>query len=87
LLTIDFKATYQINYMIYDNIFRRGRALQNKRGQTLAEYALVLALISVVAIGVLMSMGGQVKGTITGVNEQLSISANGGPIAAAPPRP
>ncbi|HEV3272228.1 MAG TPA: hypothetical protein VGZ93_08620 [Candidatus Methylacidiphilales bacterium] len=32
------------------------------RGQTLVEYALILAIISVVAIGVMISMGQQVKG-------------------------
>ena len=40
------------------------------RGQTLVEYALILAIISVVAIGVLISLGGQVKAiysTITSV--------------------
>jgi Flp pilus assembly pilin Flp len=40
------------------------------RGQTLVEYALILAIISVVAIGVMISMGQQVKGvysTITSV--------------------
>jgi Flp pilus assembly pilin Flp len=40
------------------------------RGQTLVEYALILAIISVVAIGVMISMGQQIKGvysTITSV--------------------
>jgi Flp pilus assembly pilin Flp len=32
------------------------------RGQTLVEYALILAIISVVAIGVMIRMGQQVKG-------------------------
>jgi Flp pilus assembly pilin Flp len=43
---------------------------RHRRGQTLVEYALILAIISVVAIGVLMSLGQQVKGvysTITSV--------------------
>jgi Flp pilus assembly pilin Flp len=42
----------------------------HSRGQTLVEYALILAIISVVAIGVMISMGQQVKGvysTITSV--------------------
>ena len=42
----------------------------HRRGQTLVEYALILAIISVVAIGVMISMGQQVKGvysTITSV--------------------
>jgi Flp pilus assembly pilin Flp len=42
----------------------------NRKGQTLVEYALILAIISVVAIGVMISLGQQVKGvysTITSV--------------------
>jgi Flp pilus assembly pilin Flp len=42
----------------------------HRRGQTLVEYALILAIISVVAIGVMISLGQQVKGvysTITSV--------------------
>jgi Flp pilus assembly pilin Flp len=41
-----------------------------RRGQTLVEYALILAIISVVAIGVMINLGQQVKGvysTITSV--------------------
>jgi Flp pilus assembly pilin Flp len=52
-------------------------------GQTLAEYALILAFISVVAIGTLMSMGGQVTTVYTGVNHQLNTAQNGGATAPA----
>lgn len=48
---------------------RSGRRI-SRRGQTLVEYALILAIISVVAIGVITSLGQQVKGvysTITSV--------------------
>jgi Flp pilus assembly pilin Flp len=38
---------------------------KGKRGQTLVEYALILAFISVVAIAVLISLGTQVKGTFS----------------------
>jgi len=44
--------------------------LTPRRGQTLVEYALILAIISVVAIGVMISLGKQVSGvysTITSV--------------------
>jgi Flp pilus assembly pilin Flp len=57
----------------------------NKRGQTLVEYALILAIISVVAISSLMAMGGQVKSVFTTVNRQMAVANNGGPAAAAPP--
>jgi Flp pilus assembly pilin Flp len=41
---------------------RRRRGLHVCAGQTLVEYALVLAFVSVVAIGVLMFLGVQVSG-------------------------
>jgi Flp pilus assembly pilin Flp len=46
------------------------RRRTSRRGQTLVEYALILAIISVVAIGVMISLGKQVTGvysTITSV--------------------
>ena len=48
------------------------------RGQTLAEYALILAFISVVAIGTLMTMGGQVTTVYSTTNAQLHSAENGG---------
>jgi Flp pilus assembly pilin Flp len=33
-----------------------------KRGQTLVEYALILAVISIVAIGILLNIGQQIRG-------------------------
>jgi len=50
----------------------------SSRGQTLVEYALILAFIAVVAIAVLASLGGTVKKTFAGVNTQLSTAQNGG---------
>ncbi len=47
-------------------------------GQTLAEYALILAFISVVAIASLLSMGGQVSTVYTDINRQLNTAGNGG---------
>jgi pilus assembly protein Flp/PilA len=47
-----------------------------RRGQTLVEYALILAIISVVAIGVLITMGGQVKGIYSNIDSSL-VSAQG----------
>jgi Flp pilus assembly pilin Flp len=54
----------------------------SKRGQTLAEYALIIAFISVVAIATLMSMGGQVTTVFTGVNRQLQSSTVGGTVSS-----
>jgi Flp pilus assembly pilin Flp len=45
---------------------------QNKRGQTLVEYALILAFISIVAIGVLVALGFQVTGIFTAVTSQMA---------------
>lgn len=55
-----------------------GKVLRGKKGQTLVEYALVLAFISVVAIGTLISMGTQVKGTFSTINSQLASAKTGG---------
>jgi Flp pilus assembly pilin Flp len=48
------------------------RRLKSKKGQTLVEYALILAFISVVAISVLIALGNQVKGVFTNITSQLS---------------
>jgi Flp pilus assembly pilin Flp len=56
--------------------------LRSTNGQTLAEYALILAFISVVAIGTLMAMGGKVTTTYTTVSQQLNVASSGGPSAA-----
>lgn len=52
--------------------------LRSTSGQTLAEYALIIAIISVVAIGALLSMGGQVSNVYTTVNRQLQAASVGG---------
>ena len=48
------------------------RKLKSKKGQTLVEYALILAFISVVAISVLISLGGQIRSVFTTISSQLS---------------
>ena len=53
------------------------------RGQTLVEYALILAFISVVAITSLLMMGGQVSSVYTTVSLQLSSASVGGTQARA----
>jgi Flp pilus assembly pilin Flp len=45
--------------------------LRNRKGQTLVEYALILAFISVVAISVLLSLGDTVKGTYSKITSAL----------------
>ena len=56
----------------------------NRRGQTLVEYALILAIISVVAISVMIALSGQVKTAFTTVDRQIAVAGNGGPVAAPP---
>jgi pilus assembly protein Flp/PilA len=48
------------------------RRLKNRKGQTLVEYALILAFISVVAISVLISLGQAIRGTYTKISSALS---------------
>ncbi len=48
--------------------------IQNKKktkGQSLVEYGLILALVSVVAITVLQTMGSEIKSTVNQVTSQL----------------
>jgi len=45
---------------------------KNKKGQTLVEYALILAFISVVAISVLIRLGAEVKTIFTTITSQLA---------------
>ena len=44
------------------------------RGQTLVEYALILALISVVAIAVLIALGNNIKNVFTTISSQIAIA-------------
>jgi Flp pilus assembly pilin Flp len=48
------------------------RRVKSKKGQTLVEYALILAFISVVAISVLITLGSQIKAVFTTISSQLN---------------
>ncbi len=48
------------------------RRLKNKKGQTLVEYALILALISTVAIAVLITLGSNLKGVYSKIDSVMS---------------
>jgi Flp pilus assembly pilin Flp len=52
------------------------RRMKSKKGQTLVEYALILAFISVVAISVLLALGHQVTGVFSTITSQLSTAAS-----------
>jgi pilus assembly protein Flp/PilA len=47
------------------------RGIRKQSGQSLVEYALILALIAVVAILVLQGLGGKVNNTLSSVNANL----------------
>jgi Flp pilus assembly pilin Flp len=52
------------------------RQKRTKKGQTLVEYALILAFISLVAISVLIRLGTQVRIIFTTINSQLAIAGS-----------
>ncbi len=49
---------------------------RSRRGQTLVEYALILAFISVVAISVLIRLGDQIKTVFTTITSQLAVASS-----------
>jgi Flp pilus assembly pilin Flp len=51
------------------------RKATRRRGQTLIEYALILAFLSVVVISVLSSLGSQVRTTFSRITTSLSSAA------------
>jgi Flp pilus assembly pilin Flp len=52
------------------------RQKRTKKGQTLVEYALILAFIAVVAISVLIRLGNEVKFIFTTISSQLAIAGS-----------
>lgn len=59
------------------------RLLKEESGQTMVEYGLLIALISIAVIAVLVLLGPNIAGFFTTVNDQL-VAAQGNP---APPAP
>jgi Flp pilus assembly pilin Flp len=55
-------------------IMKNKQKRKSKRGQTLVEYALILAFIAVVAISVLLSLGKVVRGVFSTINSQLQVA-------------
>ncbi len=48
------------------------KCLKGRKGQTLVEYALILAFISVVAVSILITLGQQVRGVYSKISSSLS---------------
>lgn len=53
------------------------RFLKEEDGATMVEYAILVALISVVAIGIIYTLGTEVKSTFSDVNTKLSNPSGG----------
>jgi pilus assembly protein Flp/PilA len=45
---------------------------KREEGQALVEYALILALVSVVAVGALTALGGSIGGAMQGVADEIA---------------
>jgi Flp pilus assembly pilin Flp len=56
------------------NTMKNKQKRKSKRGQTLVEYALILAFIAVVAISVLISLGKVVHSVFSTINSQLQVA-------------
>jgi len=47
---------------------------RNQKGQTLVEYALIIAFLSVVAISVLINVGSSLRSLFSSINSQLKMA-------------
>ena len=53
------------------NLFARVQPVEGEEGQTLVEYGLILALISIAAIAIMGTVGGNIVDVFTAVADQL----------------
>jgi Flp pilus assembly pilin Flp len=80
LTTFPIKDFYrrEVKYNMINKVITRAkialRRLKSKKGQTLVEYALILAFIAVVAISVLLALGQTVRGVFSTINSQLQLA-------------
>ena len=57
-----------LTYALYARISAAWLSLRdNERGQGMVEYALILALVALICVGVLATLGGLVKSTLQGI--------------------
>jgi pilus assembly protein Flp/PilA len=52
---------------VIDFLLSRYAAIESDEGQGLAEYALILALIAIIAIGALFFLGGQISSILSSI--------------------
>ncbi len=64
-----------MNHRVFHFLKRSFRAFKSKKGQTLVEYGLILALISVVAISVLINLGAEVNVMYSKIDSRLTSAA------------
>jgi Flp pilus assembly pilin Flp len=50
---------------------------RSKRGQTLVEYALILAIISILAIAMMLQLTGNVRAIYSNIDSQVARSSTG----------
>ena len=62
---------------INDSMLRLYVWFKEEKAQTMAEYGLILALVSVVAIAALLLMGPQLKSVFTSITDKLKPAASG----------
>ena len=58
-------------YVWAANLAGRTQELKDESGQAMVEYALILGLVSVIAIAALTAIGGSVNGVLTAVQTAL----------------
>jgi Flp pilus assembly pilin Flp len=70
-------ACHRIEKLYAAGSVRLKRQFNNKRGQTLVEYGMIIALISIVAIVVLQAFGFQVQSIYSSINSNIAASMSG----------
>jgi Flp pilus assembly pilin Flp len=55
---------------------KRHQRARSKKGQTLVEYALIIAFVSVCAISVLIRLGAEVKTVFSTITSQLAVASS-----------
>lgn len=61
--------------MSFNSFYQHSR--RHQRGQTLVEYALILAIISILAIAMMLQLTGNVRKIYCGIDSQVARSSTG----------